>query len=193
MSQGDIRTIHESGFVVTLPKDLSFRLCEMAPYERLKGQHLKEMDVGWFDAKERSIVLLELKGKEVGEEWKAQERDGSKNGCKRKPHEHLIENLGNKGTDCLLIFSAVWAKTEVGEEFQRLLPQDCWKYPAKGKIKLFFLVDTPSSRRELLLEVKHKLNETLSGRLQLFGIQRVLLLDFNKAREMGLPVERATH
>lgn len=176
------RTVSESGFEVTVPRATSFRLADMEPYKKLSGCHLKEMDVGWVDTANGQITLLELKGKEI---WDAFDRD------RTAAHKHLVENLGSKATDVLLILSSAWSRSAVGVELAKLLPSGSTQYPGEKKLKLCFLVETPASRAPLMGPVKDELNRMLSGRLQLFGIKRVTLMDFNNAKSMGLPVTRA--
>ena len=175
------REFTESGFTVTVSSANSFCLAEMDPYKRLSGRNLKEMDVGLIDTANDCLMMLELKGSEV---WEAFDYD------KKVAHEHLVENLGSKATDVLLILSAAWAKTGVGVDFASLLPQRGTKYLGDGKLKLCFLVDTPATRASLLGMVKDELSRVLSGRLQLFGIKRITILDFERAKSMKLPVKR---
>ncbi len=182
MASSTIRTVTESGFRVDLARTSSFRFADLEPYKKLSGCHLKEMDVGWIDATDGRIVLLELKGMDL---WNAFDRDA------KAAHEHLVESLGNKATDVLLILSAMWSGTATGAELGRLLPAESAHFPGEGKLKLYFLVDTPASRLPLVGLVKDELNRVLSGRLQLFGIKRVTLVDFDRAISLRLPVARA--
>ncbi len=40
------------------------------------------------------------------------------------------------------------------------------------------------------MPVKDALNRELAGRVRLFGVRNVTLIDFDQAQKMGLPVER---
>jgi hypothetical protein len=60
-------TFEESGFRVTAP-DPAFRFADLVSYRALSGQHLKEMDVGWWEKAPNGterLLLLELKGMSV--------------------------------------------------------------------------------------------------------------------------------
>jgi hypothetical protein len=175
------REVTESGFKVSCPHASSFRLADLEPYKRLSGRCLKEMDIGWHDSKKGHLILLELKGSEV---WDAFDEDRS------TAHEHLLDNLSGKATDVLLILAAVWTQTDFGKDLSPQLPADARIYPGASNLKLIFLVDTPASRTALLGPVKDELNRVLAGRVSLFGIKRVTLVDFDRAKNMGLPVER---
>ena len=181
MPSEPIREVTESGFKVSWSRGSSFRLAELDPYRKLSGCSLKEMDFGWHDGTKGHLVLLELKGSEV---WGAFDKD------KAEAYEHLVANLKGKATDVLLILAAVWAKTDFGALLSPLLPAATRTFPGTSKLKLIFLVDTPATRAPLLGPVKDELNRVLAGRTSLYGIKRVTLVDFDRARTMGLPVAR---
>jgi len=171
----------ESGFKVTVPPGTTFRFCECEAYRRLSGLGLREMDVGWCETDGSKLTLLELKGQGV---WRGfeQGRDSA--------DRFLIEKIGGKATDALLMLASVWAGTRVGTELAACLPKCSRKYPGDGALRLVFLIDTPASRWELLLAVKDRLNRRLGGRVRLFGIGSLALVDYETARRIGLPVQR---
>lgn len=181
MPEQPVREVVDSGFKVSLSEASSFRLSDLAPYQQLSGCCLKEMDVGWHDGSQGRLFLLELKGAEV---WDAFDRS------KTAAHEHLVANLKGKATDVLLILASVWAQTEFGLQLSPLLPAAARAFPGAAKLKLIFLVDTPATRTPLLGPVKDELNRLLSGRVSLYGIRRVTLIDFDRAQKMGLPITR---
>jgi len=176
-----MRTLEESGFRVSVPESDSFRLADLEPYRELSGRHLKEMDLGWWDVPRARLLLLELKGREIWDEFD-REREGA--------HAHLLASLETKANDVLLILAAVWSGTETGKRLAALLPPRARAYPGDKKLKLVFLVDTPARRRELLGPVKDALRNRLAGRLALFGAAAIVLADDETAMKMGLPVAR---
>jgi len=175
------RSVVESGFTVSVDEDTSFRFAELAPYQGLSGINLKEMDVGWWDEDNAKIVMLELKGDTLWEAFDSSHDEA---------HEHLVSNLRSKATDVLLMLAASWIGTTKGVQLRNLLPTEVGQYPGDNKIKLIFLIDTPLARRALLAPVKDELNRKVAGRTRLFGIKRVTVVDFDKATQMGLPVQR---
>jgi len=181
MPGSEERTVTESGFRISLNRPASFRFCEAGPYRNLSALHLKEMDVGWWDASGGRLLLVELKSAEV---WRT--FDANRNAA----HEHLVESLRDKATDALMMLAAAWLGTGWGRDLREHLPREASRYPGDGKIKLVFLLDTPPSRKPLLQAVKDHLNRKAAGRCRLFGIQRITVVDFERARKMGLPVER---
>jgi len=175
----------ESGFRVTAP-DPSFRFSELPAYRALSGQHLKEMDIGWWEKSPKGtnrLLLLELKGMEV---WQSLPDDP------KKPHEHLIRTCVEKATDTLLMLSGAWLPTTWGKELAAEAPPQLTPYAGDGHaaLKLVFLIDIPASHRELLLAVRDQINGQLSGRLRVFGLKHVSVFDFETAQKKGLPVTR---
>ena len=177
------RTVVESGIKVTADSATSFRLADLEPYRKLSGLSLKEMDIGWWDGSASRLVLLELKGSEVWDAFDSPMKDA---------HDHLVANLGSKAADVLMLLAATWLGTTRGAELKGLLPKEVQSYPGDGRIKLVFLVDTPASRRPLLVAVKDELNRKTAGRARLFGIRHLTVVDLDVAVKMGLPVERVT-
>jgi hypothetical protein len=173
----------ESGFRVSAP-DPAFRFSGLESYRSLSGRQLKEMDVGWWettpDGKNR-LLLLELKGMEV---WHSRPDDPM------NPHEHLIRTCVEKATDTLLMLAGAWIPTTWGQQLARGLPPQAHPYPGDGALKLVFLIDIPAGHRELLHAVRDEINGRLEGRLGVFGIRRVSVIDFESAQRMGLPVAR---
>jgi len=176
-----MRSVVDSGFEVSVDEDTSFRFAEFAPYKSLSGLHLKEMDVGWWDSGRARIVMLELKGETI---WDAFDSSDD------EVHEHLVSNLRAKATDVLLMLAASWIGTTEGAKIRALLPARVGCYPGDDHIKLIFLIDTPPARRLLLTPVKDALNRKVAGRTRLFGIKHVTVIDFDKATQLGLPVQR---
>ena len=181
MNDIEMREVIESGFKVTLYKENSFRFCESPAYQRLSGLSLKEMDIGWWDTTNSKLILLELKGIEI---WQGFDKS------KDTAHDYLVKSLKGKVTDVLLMLAAVWVKTEIGKEIKTSMPSHIHQYQGDGSVKLIFLIDTPASRKSLLLPVKDSINKELAGRVRVFGIKHVTLIDFDIAQKMGLPVER---
>ena len=115
MGEARKQEVIESGFKLTVPEETSFRLCESPAYKNLSGLGLKEMDVGWWDNNNGKLILLELKGHEI---W--QEFDKSRENA----HQHLVNVLDRKVTDALLMLAAVWVKTEIGDKLKTSLPEE---------------------------------------------------------------------
>jgi hypothetical protein len=173
----------ESGFRVDAP-DPAFRLADLAPYRSLSGQQLREMDVGWWGPSQEGhqrLMLLEVKGLGV---WQTPPDNPL------KPHEHLVRICVEKATDTLLMLAGAWAQTTWGRELARSLPTQAVSYPGDKALKLVFLIDIPAGKRELLLPVREEINSRLQGRLGIFGMRHVSVVDFESAQKMGLPVSR---
>ncbi len=173
-----MREIIESGFKVTVPYRTSFRLQENKYYQRLSGIGLKEMDIGWWDNEKGKLIFLELKGIEI---WQSSNE-------KERAHTYLVKSLKEKISDVLLIMSAIWVGTKVGEKLKEDLPEETHKFPGEGNLKFIILIDTPRSLKSLLTPVKDAINRKLAGRVRLFGIKHVTLTDLDTAIKMGLPV-----
>ncbi|RLB90987.1 MAG: hypothetical protein DRH50_11635 [Deltaproteobacteria bacterium] len=176
-----MREIIESGFKVIVPNETSFRLCENPVYRSLSGLGLKEMDIGWWDNAKSKLLFFELKGIDI---WRQFDRK------KDIAHAYLVKSLKGKVTDVLLMMAALWVGTDTGKAFKESLPDHVQKYHGDGSLKLIFLIDTPISRKSLLAPVKDAINKELAGRVRLFGVRHVTLVDFDTANRMGLPVTR---
>ncbi|MCP3136063.1 hypothetical protein [Pyxidicoccus xibeiensis] len=173
----------ESGFRVEAPVP-AFRLADLPPYRLLSGKRLKEMDVGWWGPSQEGqqrLTLLELKGLEV---WQTTPDNPA------TPREHLVRTCVEKATDTLLMLAGAWTPTSWGTELSRSLPTQALPYPGDKALKLVFLIDIPVGQRELLLPVRDEINGRLQGRLGIFGMRRVSVVDFEAAQKMGLPVTR---
>ena len=181
MNDKELREVIASGFKVTLSEENSFRFCENPAYQRLSGLSLKEMDIGWWDTKNSRLILLELKGIEI---WQGFDRS------KENAHAHLVKALKGKVSDVLLMLAAMWVETDIGKLLRASLPDHVHQYHGDGSLKFVFLIDTPASRKSLLLPVKDAINKELAGRVRLFGVKHVTLVDFDIAQKMGLPIKR---
>jgi len=181
MSEMKMREVIESGFRVTVPDETSFRFCECCAYKSLSGLCLKEMDVGWWDTGKGKLVFLELKGREIWRDF-----DSSKDSAQG----HLAKSLRGKLTDTLLMLAAVWIGTRIGKELKACLPAHVHQYPNDGNLKFVFLIDTPASRKPMLSPVKDAINKELAGRVRLFGVRHVTVVDLETAREIPLPVQK---
>lgn len=172
----------ESGFRVSAPAP-AFRFSDLKTYRAASGRGLKEMDVCWLDASTTParLRMLELKGVEV---WNTPPDDAS------RPHEHLVRTCVQKATDTLLMFAGAWLSTTWGQELAREMPSAFAPPPEGTRLRLVFLIDIPETRRELLLPVRDKINSQLQGRVGVFDLQQVAVIDFESARKMGLPVTR---
>ena len=51
------------------------------------------------------------------------------------------------------------------------------------------MIDTPASRSPMLTAVKDAINKQLAGRVSLFGVRRVTIVDLEIAQKM-LPIEK---
>lgn len=176
-----MREIIESGFKVIVPKETSFRLGENPAYRNLSGLGLKEMDIGWWDTANNKLVFLELKGIDI---WQGFDRK------KDTAHAYLVQSLKGKVTDVLLMMAAMWVGTDTGKTLGASLPDHVQRYQGDGSLKLVFLIDTPPARKSLLAPVKDAINKELAGRVRLFGVRHVTLVDFDTAIKMKLPVTR---
>ncbi len=181
MNETKMRVITESGFKVIVPERQSFRFCENPTYQHLSGLRIKEMDIGWWEVSRNKLILLELKGIEI---WREFDRD------KDTAFKFLLKSIEKKATDVLLMLAAIWTETEIGKKLKESLPDEVHHYHGEGCLKLIFLLDTPGFRRPLLGPIKDAINRELAGRLRLFGVQRLTIVDFDTANKIGLPITR---
>ncbi|RKZ50904.1 MAG: hypothetical protein DRR16_05610 [Candidatus Parabeggiatoa sp. nov. 3] len=159
---------HESGLRLTLPAGKHFRFQDCKAYKSLNGQNLKEMDFCWWQEDENRLWLIELKDY-----------------ANLTPAEclpnHLLDNLIAKATDSLLMLAACWAKTGKGQEFLSCLPssvQEFPRHPQQLKLKLFFILKIDVSMfKDEIDALKYELNNRLRGRVALFNIRHVSLVD----------------
>ena len=182
---GEMRPLRESGFEMSLPCEISFRFCEMPRYKKLYGAgSLKEMDIGWWDEDKRHMLLIELGGEGT---WKKFEQAG----VRGKPKESLVNELAAKFTDSLLMLAAAWAGTEAGQELKESLPRDAHAYPGTQRIRMIFLLDTPSAHKRSLLIVRKMLKRRLEGKVQLWGLLPIEVIDYDSALKLNLPISRS--
>ncbi len=158
----------ESGLKLTLPEGQHFRFQDCQAYKSLMGQNLKEMDFGWWQEQKKRLWLIEIKDY-----------------ANLTPPEclpnHLLDNLFNKATDSLLMLATCWAKTGKGREISSCLPpalQQFPELPEQLKLKLFFILKIKASMfKDEIDALSYQLNNRLRGRMALFNIKHVSLVD----------------
>ena len=168
------RVIIESGFKATFPEEKSFRLQDIDVYRRLSGKALKEMDIGWWDEDKNRLVFIELKGGDTEFEKK-----------------HFIDNITQKVTDVLLIMSAVWIGTRKGNDIRKQLPEPIHHYHEDRRLMFVVVIDISDESLQLIPPVREAINGRLEGRLHLFGVHRIFIVNLSRAIQMGLPVSSA--
>ncbi len=179
----DPLVFEESGLRVEAPPP-AFRLSTLTAYRALSGRSLREMDVCWLDTARLGpprLLLLELKGMKV---WDSPPDDP------QRPHEHLVRSCVEKANDTLLMLLSACLPTPWGEGLAQQLPVPLAGLLRTAALKLVFLIDIPATSRELLLAVREEINHRLAGRLGVFSLRHVSVIDFESARKMGLPVTR---
>lgn len=167
----------ESGLQITLPDGECFRFQECQSYKSLSGNNLSEMDFGWWDSSKDTLWLLELK-------------DYSHLTPPQRLPDYLLEKLTNKVTDSLMILSSVWSGSLQGKQILADLPASLQVfpiYPKKLKIVFVFKI-TDTNIKIQLSPLKTRLKERLRGRLLLFDIKNVTLVDHETAMKMGLAI-----
>ncbi|MEH2336432.1 hypothetical protein [Nostoc sp.] len=167
----------ESGLRITLPDEHSFRLQDCSSYVNLKGNNLSEMDFGWWDSTNDTLSLLEIK-------------DYSHLTPLERLPDHLLEKLINKVTDSVMILASVWSGTLQGQNFYRELPVSCQVFPTHPKkIKVFFIfkISDEIKIKQELTDIRDKLKNKMLGRLMLFDITNLVLVDHETAiKFMGM-------
>jgi hypothetical protein len=195
-----VQYFEESGIRVDFPDCNWFRFCDMPTYTSLSGQNLKEMDCGWWDNQQDVLWLIELKGEEV---WLSESSQMMRQ-CKQierpslsRQEPKLLHTLLVKAVDSLLLLGSIWSGTRTGNEFLNHLPSGLSSYPGDGNIELLFVIDTPHQRQGSMIFVRDQLNRLLQGKLKLYNIRRIEVLDINNAtrparlRQSRLAISRA--
>ncbi len=168
----------ESGLRITLPDGESFRFQDCPSYKTLNGKNLSEIDFGWWDSAKQTFWLLEIK-------------DYSHLTPAERLPNYLLEKLTNKVTDSLLILSSIWSGSLQGQEIRAELPTFCHTFPIQpSKIKIVFVLKISNPHLKLELSpLKTRLRDKLGGRLQVFDITHVTLVDHETAIKMSLPIQ----
>ncbi|HAG82763.1 MAG TPA: hypothetical protein DCL61_16765 [Cyanobacteria bacterium UBA12227] len=101
-----------------------------------------------------------------------------------------MEKLINKITDSLLILSSVWSGSIQGQKICAELPIFCHTFPIQPqKIKIVVVLKITSTHlKPELSPLKTRLLDKLRGRLQLFDITNVTLVDHETAAKMGIAI-----
>jgi hypothetical protein len=126
------------------------------------------MDFGWWQEEKNTLWLIEMKDY-----------------AHLTPEEclpnHLLNNLVNKATDSLLMLATCWAKTGKGREFLPCLPTSLQQFPEHQehlKLKLFFILKIDAAMfKDEIDALRYELNNRLRGRVALFNIRYVSLVD----------------
>ncbi|MCD8486186.1 MAG: hypothetical protein LRZ84_05425 [Desertifilum sp.] len=167
----------ESGLLISLPDEDSFRFQDNIVYQKLKGKNLAEMDFAWWDTSKSTLYLMDVK-------------DYSHLTPSEKLPEPLLEKLIAKVTDSLMILSSAWIGTGQGQQIKIDLPMSCQTFPLKPKsLKIIFVLKIKNSTLKAELSpLKTRLVNRLQGRLALFDLRNVTLIDHEIAINMGLPI-----
>ena len=168
----------ESGLHITVPRD-SFRIQDLSSYKELCGKHLKEMDFCWLDNDNGNLYLMEVK-------------DYSNLYGKEGLPYYLLDELKEKTIDSLLLLFSVWLESRKGREIANEIPDTIRKFKiSQHNLKIIHIIKIERDKKDIiqaLHTLKYRLNQLLSGRLALFNIRSVILIDHNTAADRGLPI-----
>lgn len=167
----------ESGIIIDLPEGESFRFQDNAAYQKLKGKNLAEMDFAWWDNSKQILWLLDVK-------------DYSQLTPPERLPDYLLDKLINKVTDSLMILSSVWSNSKQGQQIKTDLPVSCQTFPSEPRrLKIVFVlkIQNPTLKVDLP-PLKTRLVSRLQGRLALFDLNNITLVDHEIAVKMGLPL-----
>lgn len=161
-----------------MPDGESFRLQDNPAYQKLKGKYLAEMDFAWWDTSQQILWLLDVK-------------DYSQLTPSERLPDYLLDKLINKVTDSLMILSSVWINSEQGQQIKIGLPTSCQTFPLKPRrLKIVFVlkIQNPTLKADLS-PLKTRLVDRLKGRLALFDLSNITLVDHEIAVKIkGLPL-----
>jgi len=163
----------ESGLIINLIDEHSFRFQDNPAYQKLKGKSLSEMDFAWWDSNKNILWLLDVK-------------DYSHLLPAEKLPDYLLDKLSNKVTDSLLLMSAIWSNTQQGLSLKKYIPESC--QTVKSLKIVFVFKITNQTIKASLSPLKTKLVNSLRGKLALFDINNITLIDHEIAIKMGLPL-----
>jgi len=163
---------HESGLIITLPDKEHFSFQDCHGYKTLSGQNLKEMDFGWW--RDDTLWLIEIK-------------EYANLTSNEQLPAHLLDNFVNKATDSLLMLASLWAETNHGLKLAPCLPPQIHKFPKR--LKLFFILKIDKVIfKSQIIHLKDALKNRLRGRLILFDVKHVSLVDHLTAIKCNLPI-----
>lgn len=129
------------------------------------------MDFGWWDSTKETLSLLEIK-------------DYSHLTPTQRLPDHLLEKLINKVTDSVMILASVWSGTLQGQKFYTELPTSCQIFPIhpkKVKVIFIFKISDEIRIKQELTDIRDKLRNKILGRLMLFDITNLILVDHETA------------
>ena len=167
-------TIPESGLQITLPEGMYFRFQDIPEYIKLKGQHLREMDFSWWDTDTNTLWLLEV-------------NDYTSLSRTDRLSDHLLPVLEAKVVDSLMMLAAMWSGTVMGKKFRARIPVQLHSFPTappRTSSRIRVVIVLKIEKRHItsdLPPLKDKLKENLQGRISLFDILGVQLLDHHEA------------
>ena len=154
-------TLEESGYQFDLPERRTFRFAECSTYENYLSAHeLKEMDFGWVSGTSTPIVwLVEVSNYALGPD------------TQQISSSDFLEEATQKITDCLLMLSAVWAETAVGQQLRRDIEQTCPQFPDQvADVRAVLLVGFESEDSSFKMEtISNSLRPRLRGRMRCMG------------------------
>jgi hypothetical protein len=161
----------ESGLRLFLNDKAHFRFESLSAYSLLKGQRLKEVDFCWHDTDDNQnrLILLELK-----EFSRSRDKLGA---ADLTDKAYRFETLINKVVDSLLILAAAWLGTQKGLPLRGDLPPFAQQ---RMPLKIIIGLDLPVHMASHYGVLRDKFNARLRGRIALFDIESVAILNYQQ-------------
>lgn len=170
--------LKEGHFTISVPDGRYFRFEDSEIYERVAGQGLSEVDVGWMQSEDDRLWLMEFKDYGLRSE-----------GELREAVEDLENELPQNFIHAVLLISAVWAGIPFGRKLREDIEETFPTFPTVScPVAGIVVVKTASEADKPLLG---RLRTSLRDTLDVMEFETVLVLSLSDVPEEELGIQIA--
>lgn len=172
-------TITESSITLNFPDNNFFRFENCNGHKQLN--HIKEMDVCWYDKAEDILYIIELKNWENNRLIEEDDLTISKEVIdknKKNISEHRVNELWKKSLDSVCMFTSILLKRPFSSEIQQCSP---FTITAKTTIILLSIINWTEIDSTYISMINAAYKSKFNSYAKLFGIKTFLVLSKKQA------------
>lgn len=158
----------ESGITLDLSGLDYFCFENCKGYQKLSAHHFKEMDIGWYNAEEDTLYLVELK-------------DFTVKNMTDSHADKIITDLVKKSIDSISMIIAVKAETNYSALIRSCLPSSF--NVRSSSIKLIHIINCTPEKEFYIPFIRDKFQERFKAYKILFDIQHCTVVSLRSAQK----------
>ena len=159
----------ESGITLDLSGLDYFCFENCRGYQKLSAHYFKEMDIGWYNAEEDSLYLVELKDFTF------------KNMTDSHIADQIVWDLVKKSIDSISMIIAVKAKTNYSASIRSCLPSSFNEH--SSSIKIIHIINCTPEKESYIPFIRDKFQEHFKAYKILFDIEHCTVVSLRSAKK----------